>query len=89
MLMIYTWPVIIDYYYFTCARTFFVLDFGFDILDGVAGLHLEGDGFTRQRFHKNLHLQNVSARLRWANKHRNHTKSQLRETHATRTVPVL
>ena len=35
--------------------TFFVLDFGFDILDSVAGLHLEGDGFTRQCFHKNLH----------------------------------
>lgn len=35
--------------------TFFVLDFGFDIFNSVRGLHLKGDGFTRQSFDKNLH----------------------------------
>lgn len=36
--------------------TFFILDLGLDVLDGVVGLHLQGDGFTRQRLHEDLHL---------------------------------
>lgn len=36
--------------------TFLVLNLGFDILDGVTGLHLEGDGFAGQRFHEDLHF---------------------------------
>ena len=33
----------------------FVLDLGFDILDGIAGLDLEGYGFTRKGLHEDLH----------------------------------
>jgi len=25
-----------------------ILDFGLDVVDGVRGLHLQGDGFTRE-----------------------------------------
>ena len=39
------------------ARTFLVLDLSLDVLDGVGGLHLEGDGLPRQSLHKNLHLE--------------------------------
>ena len=35
--------------------TFFVLDLGFDILDGVAGFNLECDSLARERFDKDLH----------------------------------
>lgn len=35
---------------------FLVLNLGFDILNGVTGLHLEGDGFAGQRFHEDLHF---------------------------------
>ena len=34
---------------------FFVLDLGFDILDGVAGFNLESDGFASQGLDKDLH----------------------------------
>uniref|UniRef100_A0A453NI39 Uncharacterized protein n=1 Tax=Aegilops tauschii subsp. strangulata TaxID=200361 RepID=A0A453NI39_AEGTS len=34
---------------------FLVLDFGLDIVDGVAALDLEGDGLPRQGLHKDLH----------------------------------
>merc|ERR1712002_1361378 len=34
---------------------FFVLDLGFDILNGVGRFNLEGDGFTSQGLHKDLH----------------------------------
>merc|ERR1712180_77495 len=34
---------------------FFVLNLSLDILNGVRGLNLEGDGFTGQRLHKDLH----------------------------------
>jgi hypothetical protein len=33
-----------------------VLDLGLDIVDGVRGLDLEGDGLARQGLHENLHL---------------------------------
>ncbi len=33
----------------------FYLDLGLDILDGVRGLHLQGDGLARQGLHKDLH----------------------------------
>ena len=32
-----------------------VLDLGLDVLDGVTGLDLEGDGFTGEGFHEDLH----------------------------------
>merc|ERR1712180_424133 len=32
-----------------------ILDLGFHILDGIGGFHLEGDGFTGQCLHKDLH----------------------------------
>lgn len=35
---------------------FLVLDFDFDILSGVTGPDLEGDGLPHQGLHKNLHL---------------------------------
>ncbi len=37
-------------------NAFLVLDLGLDILNGVAGLNLEGDGLASQRLHKDLHL---------------------------------
>jgi hypothetical protein len=30
--------------------TLFILDFGLDVVDGVGGLDLEGDSFTREGF---------------------------------------
>ena len=33
----------------------FVLDLGLDVLNGVAGLHLEGDGLACERLHEDLH----------------------------------
>ena len=35
--------------------TFFVLDLGFDILDGIRWFDLEGDGLTGEGFDENLH----------------------------------
>merc|ERR1712002_1233698 len=35
----------------------FVLNFGLYVFDSVTGFHLEGDGFPRQCFHENLHLE--------------------------------
>jgi hypothetical protein len=35
--------------------TFLVLNLGFYILDGVRGLHLEGDSFAREGLYKDLH----------------------------------
>ena len=32
------------------------LDLGLDILDGITGLNLEGDGLTGQGLHEDLHL---------------------------------
>ncbi|TXG69072.1 hypothetical protein EZV62_004007 [Acer yangbiense] len=34
----------------------FVLDLSLDVVDGVRGLHLQGDGLTLEGFHKDLHL---------------------------------
>jgi len=36
--------------------SFFVLDLGLDIVDGVAALDLESDGLAGQGFHEDLHL---------------------------------
>jgi hypothetical protein len=35
--------------------SFFILDFWFDIVNGVRRLNLEGNGFTRQSLDENLH----------------------------------
>jgi len=40
--------------------TFFVLDFGFDVLDGVGWFNFESDGFSGQGFDKNLHTASES-----------------------------
>ena len=37
-----------------------VLDLGLDIVDGVRGLDLEGDGLTRQCLHKAARIQHMS-----------------------------
>jgi len=34
-----------------------VLDLGLDVVNGVGGLHLEGDGLAGEGLHKDLHLQ--------------------------------
>mmetsp|Transcript_11628 Transcript_11628/g.33473 ORF Transcript_11628/g.33473 Transcript_11628/m.33473 type:complete len:217 (+) Transcript_11628:1088-1738(+) len=34
-----------------------VLDLGFDIVDGVRGFHVQGDGLSGQGLYKNLHLE--------------------------------
>jgi len=39
------------------------LDFGLDVVDGVAALHLEGDGLPRQGLHEDLHLLLASSSL--------------------------
>ena len=37
-------------------NSFFVLDFGLHIFNGVTRLHLEGDGFSSESLHEDLHL---------------------------------
>ena len=37
------------------GNAFLVLDFGFDIVDGVGRLHLEGDSLAREGLHEDLH----------------------------------
>jgi len=37
--------------------SFFVLDFGFDVVDRVRGLDFKGDGFTRQSLDEDLHCR--------------------------------
>ncbi|KFW96607.1 hypothetical protein N336_09235, partial [Phalacrocorax carbo] len=37
------------------GNAFLVLDLGLDILNGVTGLNLQGDGLARQGLHKDLH----------------------------------
>lgn len=41
--------------------SFLVLDLGLDILDGVRGLYLQGDGPFSQSFYENLHFGPVAA----------------------------
>ncbi|KFU97978.1 hypothetical protein N339_02911, partial [Pterocles gutturalis] len=38
------------------GNAFLVLDLGLHILNGVTGLHLEGDGLASQGLHKDLHV---------------------------------
>ena len=35
--------------------TFFILDFGLDSLNGVSGLHFQGDGLAGEGLHEDLH----------------------------------
>jgi hypothetical protein len=35
--------------------TFFVLNFALDVVDGIKGLNLQGDGLPREGFDENLH----------------------------------
>ena len=42
-------------------NTLLVLDLGLDILDGVRGLHLEGDGLPGEGLHEDLHLRHKLA----------------------------
>ena len=48
-----------------------VLDFGFDILNGVTGLDLKGDGLACQGLHKDLHLC-VCCAAAWLKRKRYH-----------------
>merc|ERR1719270_2575736 len=41
-------------------NSFFVLDFGFHILNGVRGLNLQGYGLSSERFHEDLHSSSKS-----------------------------
>jgi len=34
---------------------FLVLDLGFDVIDGIGGFHLEGDGLSGEGLDKDLH----------------------------------
>lgn len=38
---------------------FFVLNFGFDVIDGIGGFDFEGDGFTGEGFDEDLHVMSV------------------------------
>ena len=40
--------------------TFFVLDFSFDIFDGVSWFNVKGDGFTSEGLYENLHSSSKS-----------------------------
>jgi len=40
--------------------SFFVLDFGFDVLDGIGGLDIKGDGLSSQGFDEDLHTSSES-----------------------------
>jgi len=40
--------------------TFFVLDLGLDVLDGVCWLNIKGDGFTSESFDEDLHSTSKS-----------------------------
>jgi len=40
--------------------TFLVLDLSFDILDGIRGFDLKGDGLAGQSFHEDLHASSQS-----------------------------
>ncbi len=42
------------------GNSFLVLDFGFHVFDRVAGLHVEGNGFSSKSFHENLHSSSKS-----------------------------
>ena len=37
------------------GNSFLVLDLGLHVFDGVGGFHVQGDRFSSQRFHENLH----------------------------------
>ena len=43
-------------------RTFLILDFGLDIVGGVAALDLEGYGLPRQGLDEDLHLAGTTNR---------------------------
>ena len=40
--------------------SFLVLDLGFDIVDGVSWLNIEGNGLSSEGFHKDLHSTSKS-----------------------------
>jgi len=40
--------------------TFLVLDLGFDVLNGVSWLNIEGDGFTSESLDEDLHTSSES-----------------------------
>ena len=42
------------------GNAFFVLDLGLDILDGVAGLNIKGDGLAGQGLDEDLHTTSKS-----------------------------
>ena len=42
-------------------NSFLILDLGFNILDGITGLDLKGDGLPRQGLHKDLHVEASTA----------------------------
>ena len=38
------------------GNAFLILDLGLHVLDGVTGLHFQGDGLAGQGFHEDLHF---------------------------------
>jgi hypothetical protein len=44
------------------GNSLLVLDLGLYIIDGVAGLHLQGDGLASQSFDENLHFGGICSR---------------------------
>ena len=42
------------------GNSFLVLDLGFDVLDGVCGLDIKGDGLASQGLHEDLHASSQS-----------------------------
>ena len=66
-----------------------VLDLGLDVLDGVRGLHIEGDGLTREGLDEDLHLERrgVVRRRKKINEEEKNVHTHARESTATATTP--
>jgi len=45
-------------------NSFLVLDLALDIVNGVGGLDLKGDGLAREGLYKNLHVEDLDSRRR-------------------------
>jgi hypothetical protein len=42
-----------------------ILDLGLNVVNGIGGLHLEGDGLSCEGLYEDLHDDDVCRRMRW------------------------
>ena len=45
-----------EFHFLELSQFYSYLDLGLHVLDGIAGLHLQGDGLPGECLHKDLHL---------------------------------